>query len=770
MMPKEPDTPASLAKRLDEHLAQHPALAERIHRELLMELHRRGIATIDHIHDEARRRTGEALQDARTDPNEAERDRWDDKERELAEQITREIVAREFTLEDVDDLVNLTLKREEVQSLESVAEMPSVSFKELAGKIHRFCQLSLGETELAPAEVIATRVALIRHFVSDQLEFIGVAKNHLTIRDFDDVTSRMVGNDDTLGRIGGKAGGMLLAHRILRKAEDKKSDLFLPVAMPESYYLRHDVIEDFLRLNRLNDYQRQKYKSDEDVSREYPLIRGVFRNSDFPLKIVHDLRRILEQIGPHPLIVRSSSLLEDRFGTAFCGKYASYFLANQGTPEQRLRALMGAIAEVYASIMSPDPIVYRREHNLIDYVEGMAILIQKVVGGKVGDLFMPAFAGVAFSRNEYRWSPRIKREDGLLRLVMGLGTRAVDRSGSDYPRMVALGAPTLRPESTVGEIRRCSQQTLDVVDTKANRLRSVRLPDLLAMREPIPMLDKLVSACRDGELYPPTGLLVDEDPENLCITFDKLLRETPFVQRARDMLSRLEDVYGVPVDMEFACDGEKFYILQCRTQSTALESGPVTIPKQIPKEDIVFDAHRYVQSCQIDNIEYIVYVDPVKYDRISTREGRFAVARAIGRINRALKPKSFALVGPGRWGSNDIRLGVPVRYADINRCCLLVEVARQTNGFSPEVSFGTHFFQDLVEANIKYLALYPDESGNRFDHEFLSNSTNMLATVNPDDASLENDIHLIHVPTSASGRHLQVVMDGESDEAVAYLA
>ncbi len=769
-MPNEPDISARVTQRLDSHFSRYPALAERIHRELLMELHRRGVATIDDIHDEARRRAGEAMQDVRTDPNEAERDRWDDKERELAEEITREIVEREFTPEDVDDLVNLTLKREEVQSLENVAAMANVSFKELAGKISRFCQLSLGETKLAPAEVIATRVALIRHFVSDQLEFIGAAKHHLTIRDFDHIASRMVGNDDTLGRIGGKAGGMLLAHRILREAEEGHDDLYLPVAMPDSCYLRHDVIEDFLRLNRLDDYQMQKYKSDEDVAREYPLIRGVFRNSDFPLKVVHDLRRIMEKIGQHPLIVRSSSLLEDRFGTAFCGKYASYFLANQGTLEQRLRALMGAIAEVYASIMGPDPIVYRREHNLIDYVEGMAILIQKVVGTQVGDFFLPAFAGVAFSRNEFRWSPRIKREDGLLRLVMGLGTRAVDRSGSDYPRMVALGAPTLRPESTVGDIRRCSQRILDVIDTKANRLRSVRFQDVLAQGEPIPMLDKLVSVYREGELYPPTGLLVDENPEDLYITFDKLLRETPFAQRARDMLTRLESVYGVPVDMEFACDGEKFYVLQCRTQSTALECGPVTIPKQIPEADVIFDAHRYVRTCQIDHIEYIVYVDPIRYDGISTREGRFSVARAIGRINRALKPKSFALIGPGRWGSNDLRLGVPVHYADINRCCILIEVARKTKGFSPEVSFGTHFFQDLVEADIKYLALYPDEPGNRFNDTFMSQSTNMLASISPVDAGLENEIHVIHIPTSTAGRKLQIVMDGETDEALAYLA
>jgi len=763
------DTASLVAERLDSHLALRPQLTERIYRELLMELHRRNIATIDDIHDEARKRTGEALPELRTDPNEAERDRWDQRERELVEQITREYVLREFTPGDIDDLVNLTLKREEVRNLENVANMANVSFKELVGKIHRFCQLPLGETRLAPAEVTGTRVALIRHFLSDQLEFIGVAKNHLTIRDFDDITSRMIGNDEGMGRIGGKAGGMVLAHRILQKADEGRTDEYLPIAMPDSYYLRHDVIEEFLRLNRLDDYQMQKYKPMDDVTREYPLIRGVFRNGDFPLKIIQELRRVLEEIGHHPLIVRSSSLLEDRFGTAFCGKYASYFLPNQGTLENRLRALMGAVAEVYASILAPDPIIYRREHNLIDYVEGMAVLIQKVVGRRIGDFFLPLCAGVAFSRNEYRWSPRIKREDGLLRIVMGLGTRAVDRSGADYPRMVALGAPTLRTESTVDEIRRCAQQTLDVIDLKANRLRSVRLQEILAQGEPFPMLDKFVSVYRDGDLYAPTGLMVDEDPEKLHITFDKLLRDTPFVARARELIKRLEDVYRVPIDVEFACDGEKFYVLQCRTQSTQLDCGPVTIPTDVAEQNVLFDAHRYVRTCELKNIEYIVYVDPARYDSVPTRERRFEIARAIGRINRALKPKSFALIGPGRWGSNDVRLGVPVRYADINRCRILIEVARQKNGFSPEVSFGTHFFQDLVEADIQYLALYPDEPGNRFNGAFLAQAPNVLSGLVPDDAEFEEDIHVIHIPAVAAGKKLTIAMDGETDQALAYL-
>ncbi len=765
----DPPTAEVVSQRLNEHIEARPHLAERIHRELLMELHRRGIASIDEIHDQARVRAGERVAEAQHDPNQPERPRWDARERVHVEAIIRDYVSKHFSLADIDDLVNLTLKREEVFNLETSASRGNVSFRDLSEMIQRFCKLPMGETRLAPAEVMGTRVALTRHLVSDQLEFIAIAKNHLQIRDFEEIAKRMVGSDTGIGRIGGKAGGMMLAHRILASAE-KESNGYLPLAIPESWYLRSDVVEDFIRLNRLDEYQSQKYKPIDEVAREYPLIKGVFRNGEFALKVVHELRRILGQIGNHPLIVRSSSLLEDRLGTAFCGKYASVFVANQGSSlEQRLRILLGAIAEVYASIMAPDPILYRREHNLIDYVEEMAVLIQKVVGFKFGDFFLPAFAGVGFSRNEYRWSPRIKREDGLLRLVMGLGTRAVDRSGADYPRMVALGHPTLRPESSVTDILRCAQHNIDVIDLKKNRLRTVRLQELLAHGMDFPMLDKIVSLHRDGDIYPPTGLHVDADPSQLCISFDKLLRETPFVPRVRGMLQKLEQEYGMPVDVEFACDGEKFYLLQCRTQSQAKEVAPVKVPPGVPQADIIFDAHRYVRTGLLEGIEYIVYVDPAAYDALATRQKRNEVARAVGHVNHALPPKSFILIGPGRWGSNDILLGVPIRYADINRCRLLIEVARHKDGFAPEVSFGTHFFQDLVEADIHYLPLYPDEPGSHFNEEFFMQAPNHLARLSPEDTDYADVVRVIQVPEVANGRRLTVAMDGGNDHALAYL-
>ena len=193
------------------------------------------------------------------------------------------------------------------------------------------------------------------------------------------------------------------------------------------------------------------------------------------------------------------------------------------------------------------------------------------------------------------------------------------------------------------------------------------------------------------------------------------------------------------------------------------------VPAGVPEADIIFDAHRYVRSGLLEGLEYIVYVDPAAYDAVPTRQKRNEVARAVGHVNHALPPKSFVLIGPGRWGSNDILLGVPIRYADINRCRLLIEVARQKDGFAPEVSFGTHFFQDLVEADIHYLPLYPDEPGSHFNEEFFMQAPNCLARLRPEDAEYADVVRVIHVPEVTNGRRLTVAMDGATDHALAFL-
>jgi len=776
-------------ERLEEHLTVYPYLADRILRQLLVELHARGLVNIDKIYHEARSGP-DAAPAGTTNPNEAEAPRGDSAERMRVNDIVKRATASHLTTREIDEFVNLTLKREEADNLRAIASLGSVSFRVLADKVRRFCALPEGEIQLAPDEAMGIRVGLIRHFVSDQLEFIAVAKKYLRVRDFQSLITQIIGPEAGMGRIGGKAAGMFLASKILRATDGQPPSARatqpaspvalqsrpptaepaeLPIAIPESYYLRSDVIEDFIAFNQLGEYQNQKYKSSEEIRREYPLIKSVFRNAEFPAGIVDQLRQLLNRIGTHPVIVRSSSLLEDRFGTAFSGKYSSIFLANQGSIGERLHALLGAIAEVFASALGPDPLLYRREHDLTDYAEDMAVLIQKVVGHRVGDYLTPVFAGVAFSRNEIRWSPRIKREDGLVRIVMGLGTRAVDRIGTESARMVALGMPTLRHESSVGEIMRRSQRTMDVINIRTNRFESVPVERLLQHAADFPLLDRVISLRRDGMLVPPPGTYIDASPDQMYVTFDKLLTEGTFPAQMRSMLQRLEQAYGSPVDVEFAHDGQQLYLLQCRTQAQAQEIAHVNIPTGIPDEKTIFSARRFVRTGLVENIEYIVYIDSREYDGLSTREERIAVARLVGKLNDRLTGRVFILIGPGRWGSNDVRLGVPVSYADINKTRMLIEVARERDGYVLEVSYGTHFFQDLIEANIAYLPLYPDDRRNRFNEAFLAGSPNALPELVPNAEALASVVRVVHIPAVADGRLMRVVMDSRVDEALAYL-
>ncbi len=258
------------------------------------------------------------------------------------------------------------------------------------------------------------------------------------------------------------------------------SGLLDNLRIPKTWYVASDVTLGFIHYNNLNEVVEQKYKEINQVRLEYPHIVQTFKNSQFPPEIVKGLSVALDDFGDSPLIVRSSSLLEDRIGSAFSGKYKSLFLANQGTKQERLTALMDAIAEVYASVFGPDPIEYRAERGLLDFHEEMGIMIQEVVGTRVGDYYLPSFAGVAFSRNEFRWSARIRREDGLIRLVAGLGTRAVDRTSDDYPVLIAPGQPNLRVNVSVDEVVRYAPQKIDVINLVTNTFETVPVREFLS--------------------------------------------------------------------------------------------------------------------------------------------------------------------------------------------------------------------------------------------------------------------------------------------------
>ena len=682
-------------------------------------------------------------------------------------QIASANLSDEDIMARIQKWINEDRSSSAVQALENVY----ASLTEVLESIRRYQRLIPEGIKLPRSTSNSVRVALIRRFFTEQLEFINVAKKYVDLEDFFGLMERIIFPTGSHGKLGGKSAGLFLASRILRQAKRRVKEIG-EVKTPKTWYITSDGIIAFLQHNDLDEVIEQKYKDIEEVRQEYPHLVQVFKNCSFPQEIVKGLSLALDDFGEVPLIVRSSSLLEDRLGTAFAGKYKSLFLANQGGKKERLEALLDAVAEVYASIFSPDPIQYRAERGLLDFYEEMGIMIQEVVGKQVGKYFFPAYAGVAFSRNEFRWSPRIKREDGLLRLVPGLGTRAVDRVSDDYPILVAPGQPNLRVNVSLDEVVRYSPKKIDVIDLEGNTFETLDIQELLREIGPeYPGLAKVVSVSRDGHLQRPMGLATDFGKSEAVVTFDGLITESPFMGQLESILKTLEAALGVPVDIEFASDGTDFYLLQCRPQSHSAEDVAMEIPSNIPEADLLFTANRYVSNGKVADITHIVYVEPDKYAEIAELQDMASVGLAVGKLNKLLPRRQFILMGPGRWGSRgDIRLGVRVTYSDINNTAMIIEVARKKGNYVPDVSFGTHFFQDLVESGIRYLPLYPDDAGVKFNEAFLLSAPNRLVDLLPEFAHLADALRVVDVPEAAGGKVLRILMNADREKAVAMLA
>jgi pyruvate,water dikinase len=655
--------------------------------------------------------------------------------------------------------------------LMEAVENQGTSLTDIGDALERYQHLSLGDRDLSRTMQLALRVALVRRFFTDDLEYINRAKHYVEVDDFHPLVQHIVSPAGGHGKLGGKSSGVFLAHQILRKSPEY-ADTAGEVKVPRTWYLTSDGLLNFIEFNHLEDVYDRKYLEIDQIRREYPHIVQVFKHSSFAPEIIRGLSLALDDLGDRPLVVRSSSLLEDRIGAAFSGKYKSLFLANRGTKDERLDALMDAIAEVYASVFSPDPIEYRAERGLLDLHEEMGVMIQEVVGSRAGRYFLPAYAGVVFSNNEFRWSARIRREDGLIRLVPGLGTRAVDRTGDDYPVLIAPGQPGLRVNVTADEVVRYSPRKVDVINLETRQFETIPIRTLLdECGGDLPALPQICSVLEDDRLSVPMGLDVDPAGRSLVVTFEGLLRNTPFLSRIRTVLRILGEKLGYPVDLEFASDGRDFYLLQCRPQSFSVDAAPSPIPADLPPDRVLFSATRFVSNGRVPELTHIVYVDPDAYGALPDLQQLEDVGRAIGRLNKLLPKRQFALLGPGRWGSRgDIRLGVSVTYSDISNTALLVEIAASRGGYVPEVSFGTHFFQDLVEAGIRYLPIYPDEGGERFNRRLLERLRNVLPDLVPDFASLAHVVRVVDVPASTGGLVLRVLMNGDLDRAVGHLA
>jgi pyruvate,water dikinase len=619
-------------------------------------------------------------------------------------------------------------------------------------------------------ETLALKEALSRMMIGNHRKLIELSDRYLTLENLMQIRDRLIGS----GRIGGKTAGMILARSVLLGGKGK-TDFSQVLEEHDSFYIGSDVFFTFLVNNDLFQ-QRLELTRTGIISRdEFEKLEHKFLAGSFPEEIMKQFRGLIDYYGQAPVIVRSSSLLEDGFSDAFAGKYRSEFCANQGSPEKRLEAFLRAVKLVYASALNPDALAYRHRRGMVEGDEQMAVLVQRVSGMPYRQYFFPTLAGVAFSRNLYAWTDRIDPRKGMIRLVFGLGTRAVNRVSRDYPRMIAVSHPKLRPEIGL-KIAKYSQRLVDALNLEENLLVTRPFAEIVNGTD-YPALNLLTSEISDGYLSDWFVASPGGSTQNLVLTFNNLINQTSFVSIIGELLSRLEEAWGQPVDIEFTAyvdskNNVKVNLLQCRTLRVPTLSGvSVVMPQNLTRKQVLFRSSRAINAGMVENIGYIIYVDPEKYAEAATMDDKRTIGRIIGKLNGLLRngDRRVMMMGPGRWGSNNIELGVNVGYADIDATSILVEVAREEAGHTPEVSYGTHFFQDLVESNILYLPVFPDRPGADFNVDFFSRSPNVLRTLLPDMADFEDLVHVIDVSQVAAGALAKVIADPQTRNAVCFL-
>ena len=496
---------------------------------------------------------------------------------------------------------------------------------------------------------------------------------------------------------------------------------------------------------------------------------------------------MLEYFGQSPIIVRSSSLLEDNYGNAFSGKYESVFCANQGTPQERLEAFMKAVRQIYASTVSPESLLYRQHHGLLDRDEQMALLVQRVSGEMFGHLYFPHVAGVGFSFNPFVWHKSIDPQAGVLRLVFGLGTRAVDRTEDDYSRLVALNEPLKRPEGETEDPRQFCQRRVDVLDLQANQLVELEFQNV-SKHLPVNLLE-LVANCDEESLrQTERGQLKDTSP--WTPTFERLLSQTQFTNDLREMLRTLQEAYDYPVDIEFAAnflpDGSyRINLLQCRPFQVKIkgEGSRVRFPTLRNQDRKLLESCGPIVGHSLATaIDRLVYIVPSVYSKLPMTQ-RYSVARTIGRLTH-LSPShgvpasptpqpsgstpSLMLVGPGRWGTSMPALGIPVSFAEINLVTVLCEIALMHEGIIPDISLGTHFFNDLVEMDMLYLAVSPGKDGHFLNEDLIRRQPNRLTELLPSAANLAEAIWVIDAEPGPAQKRLLLNVDSMQQRALCY--
>ncbi len=762
-------------------LAQYPILADRLRERMREELFNRGIIDKGQFDAEVRELSlaSQRIEGLGDPYYEEDATTWRMRQERIRDYHTDAIFANNLGSARLDALI-----QEVLDSRSSSLERVAISFNpEIAPWEMLFRQGEIYERMMETERrryshhLQEIKVVLIRRLMSDQLPFIKVAKRVLTIQDLRRIYDSLIGT----GKIGGKAAGMYLAWCFLRQLGERLGeDIF---HIPDSYFIGTDALYEFILMNKLERFLNQKYRSIQEIRAEYPQIVADFMAAELPDYLIIQVQDVLRSLGNSPIIVRSSSLLEDNFGFSFAGKYNSFFCPNQGSPEENLKCVLDAIRKVYASALNPDALLYRKKQHLIDYDERMAILLQRVTGRWCGRYFYPDIAGVGFSENPFCWTPEIRQGEGFLRVVTGLGTRAVERVEQDYPRLIPLSHPELRIESHVDGQRTYAQRFIEVVDRQTNSVVTVPMREALSPCSPL--LETIASLDTGDALLPiPPGTSL-KPTDDIVLTFNGLTQDEKFISMMREGLQRLEEGYQGPVNLEFAVqidalesspaeDGihtgppqrhYRLYILECRPANDRQATSFDWEIEDVKSNRHLFSVPTLLPPRVVKGIDYLVFIDPERYYDITDEHRRQQIADTITALNDLLPSERFGIIGPGRWGSLDSQLSVPITYSDICNTQMLIEISPPYSP-RPELAFGTEFFEEVREADIFVLGIQPTSEGGVLDWNFLRQSPNSLLDYVPWAGPWSDCVRVLDL-RAIVGNPLKVVID-DANEATAY--
>lgn len=517
------------------------------------------------------------------------------------------------------------------------------------------------------------------------------------------------------GAYGGKGRGLAFINSLLYKADLASSLKGLKIKMPKTAIIGADEFVRFIEENNLQEI-KDKNLSDEEINK-------IFLKARLSNDLVKKLDQLLDCFIK-PLAVRSSGLFEDSLTQPFAGIFETYIIPNNH-PEKdfRLQQLIDAVKLVYASTFSNIATNYAKalNHKLGD--EKMSVVIQELVGREHEGLYYPDISGVAQSYNYYPFAS-MKPRDGFAVLAIGLGTYVVE---GEKAFRFAPKYPKIQLSSMEDQIKQ-SQTYFYAVDLKHPNINLLQGPYTAIKKvdiyDAVPhgTLNHLVSTYdyNNDTMYPG----VDEN--GLLVTnFASILQNEyiPLPQMIQMVLDNLKQAFDTPVEIEFAVDlapdedgDATFYILQVKPLLIPTEDYSFK-PEKLDKERLILYAEKSMGNGKINTIKDVIFVKNENFDKTKTLE----IAEEISQINQNFPDlKKYILIGPGRWGTRDRFIGIPVNWTHISKAKVIVETSLE--GFPLDASSGSHFFHNLTTLNIAYFSVFLDRDPNAINYDLLNSA------------------------------------------------